>query len=106
MLRDANDNQLMSWMYDDLNGTGRSFIEDFAAANTGLSEEDLNPSSDLWKKEGFVDALREEIKEYYLEMSRSTYNKYQAASNNKGIPSDPVGNTFEEGFEQFLESNP
>ncbi len=105
MLRDANDNQLMSWMYDDLNGTGRSFIEDFAAANTGLSEEDLNPSSDLWKKEGFVDALREEIKEYYLEMSRSTYNKYQVASNNKGIPSDPVSNTFEEGFEQFLESN-
>jgi len=105
MLRDANDNQLMSWMYDDLNGTGRSFIEDFAAANTGLSEEDLNPSSDLWKKEGFVDALREEIKEYYLEMSRSTYNKYQVASNNKGIPSNPVGNTFEEGFEQFLESN-
>lgn len=106
MLRDAGDNQLMSWMYDDLNGTGRSFVEDFAAANTGLSEEDLNPSSDLWKKEGFVDALREEIKEYYLEVSRSTYNKYQVASNNKGVPSDPVGNTFEEGFEQFLESNP
>ena len=105
MLRDAGDNQLMSWMYDDLNGTGRSFVEDFAAANTGLSEEDLNPSSDLWKKEGFVDALREEIKEYYLEMSRSTYNKYQEASNNKGSYSEPTSNTFEEGFEQFLESN-
>jgi hypothetical protein len=105
MLRDAGDNQLMSWMYDDLNGTGRSFVEDFAAANTGLSEEDLNPSSDLWKKEGFVDALKEEIKEYYLEMSRSTYNKYQEASNNKGSYSEPTSNTFEEGFEQFLESN-
>lgn len=107
MLRDAGDNQLMSWMYDDLNGTGRSFIEDFAAANTGLSEDDLNPSSELWKKEGFVDVLKEEIKEYYLEMSRGTYNKYQEASNNKGSYSEPEAeNTFEEGFEQFLESNP
>ena len=107
MLRDASDNQLMSWMYDDLNGTGRSFIEDFAAANTGLSEDDLNPSSELWKKEGFVDVLKEEIKEYYLEMSRGTYNKYQEASNNKGSYSEPEAeNTFEEGFEQFLESNP
>ena len=107
MLRDAGDNQLMSWMYDDLNGTGRSFIEDFAAANTGLKEADLNPSSDLWKQKGFVDVLKEEIKEYYLEMSRGTYNKYQEASNNKGNYSEPEAeNTFNEGFEQFLEPNP
>lgn len=103
MLRDAGDNQLMSWMYDDLNGTGRSFIEDFAAANTGLSEDDLNPSSELWKQEGFVDDLKEEIKEYYLEMSRGTYNKYQKASNNKGSYSESSGeNTFEKGFEQYV----
>ena len=103
MLRDAGDNQLMSWMYDDLNGTGRSFIEDFAAANTGLSEDDLNPSSELWKQEGFVDVLKEEIKEYYLEMSRGTYNKYQKASNNKGSYSESSGeNTFEKGFEQYV----
>ncbi len=105
MLRDAGDNQLMSWMHDDLNGTGRSFVEDFAAANTGLSEDDLNPSSELWKKEGFVDVLKEEIKEYYLEISRGTYNKYQEASNNKGSFSEPKAeDTFEEGFEQFLEN--
>jgi len=92
-------------MHDDLNGTGRSFVEDFAAANTGLSEDDLNPSSELWKKEGFVDVLKEEIKEYYLEISRGTYNKYQEASNNKGSFSEPKAeDTFEEGFEQFLEN--
>ncbi len=103
MLRDAGDNQLMSWIHDDLNGTGRSFIEDFSAANTGLSEDDLNPSSDLWKQEGFVDDLKEEIKEYYLEMSRGTYNKYQKASNNKGSYSESSGeNTFEKGFEQYV----
>ena len=103
MLKDASDNQLMSWMHDDLNGIGRSFIEDFAAANTGLSEDDLNPSSDLWKKEGFVDVLKEELIEYYIEVARSTYNKYQKASNNKGSYSESgKDNTFDKGFEQYV----
>jgi hypothetical protein len=114
MLKGANDNKLMSWMHDDLNGQGKSFKDDLQAYSNNLDtplnvDDMLDASSDLWSStvgEGektHGEIMKEELIEYYVEVARNTYNKYQKASNNKGSYSESgKDNTFDKGFEQYV----
>jgi len=114
MLKGANDNKLMSWMHDDLNGQGKSFKDDLQAYSNNLDtplnvDDMLNASSDLWSstigegEETHGEIMKKELIEYYVEVARNTYNKYQKASNNKGSYSESgKDNTFDKGFEQYV----
>jgi hypothetical protein len=110
LLEDASYSRVTSWMHDDIDGDGKSFIDDYAQFNKDLVEtypDAFKPGSELWNTsmgedsefETFGDYMVAELKEYYVERLRSEYNMYNTSLNRKK-PSEPK-NALED-FEQFI----
>lgn len=112
MLEGASPAKLMSWMHDDILGSGKSFVESYAQFNKDLVKaypDAFKVNSDIWNKvideenqKTFGDFMKEEMIEFYQRGVQQTYNKYQKASNNKGSESE-VTSSFD-SFAQYLEN--
>ena len=112
MLEGASPAKLMSWMHDDILGTGKSFVESYAKFNKDLVEaypDAFKVNSGIWNKvidqenqKTFGDFMKEEMIEFYQRGIQQTYNKYQKASDNKGSESE-VTSSFD-SFAQYLEN--
>ena len=115
MLSGANTGKIMSWMWDDIDGTGKSFEQNFLDAfgdtiPEEMKEDLFNANSALWKQadeEGvtFGEHMKREIAEYYTEGLRNSYNTFQGAKPERGNQSSQEHELDEIDFSQFVENN-
>lgn len=115
MLSGANTGKIMSWMHDDVDGTGTSFKQNFLDAFSetipeGMEEDLFNANSALWKQKDedgvtFGEHMQREIAEYYTEGLRNSYNTFQGAKPERGNQSSQEHELDEIDFSQFVENN-
>lgn len=116
MLSGANTGKIMSWMWDDIDGTGTSFEQNFLDAfgdtiPEEMKEDLFNANSALWKQadeEGvtFGEHMKREIAEYYTEGLRNSYNTFQSAKperGNQSLQEHELDGIID--FEEFVENN-
>ena len=116
MLSGANTGKIMSWMWDDIDGTGKSFEQNFLDAfgdtiPEEMKEDLFNANSALWKQadeEGvtFGEHMKREIAEYYTEGLRNSYNTFQGAKperGNQSLQEHELDGIID--FEEFVENN-
>ena len=115
MVSGANTGKIMSWMHDDVDGTGTSFKQNFLDAFSetipeGMEEDLFNANSALWKQKDedgvtFGEHMQREIAEYYTEGLRNSYNTFQGAKPERGNQSSQEHELDEIDFSQFVENN-
>ena len=115
MLSGANTGKIMSWMHDDIDGTGTSFKQNFLDAFSetipeGMEEDLFNANSALWKQKDedgvtFGEHMQREIAEYYTEGLRNSYNTFQGVKPERGNQSSQEHELDEIDFSQFVENN-
>lgn len=94
--QEPNKNNMVSWMYDDLDGDGKTWIDDFALENPDFDINTFSPNAD-WnamynENETVGDWLRNELKAYYVERLRGLHNNLVQANGKSTMSEYGTGN--------------
>jgi len=88
--QDPNKKVMVSWMYDDLDGDGKTWIDDFTLENPDVDiskySAGANWSEPYDENQNIGEWLRDELKAYYVERLRGVHNDMHKA-NGKSTPS-------------------
>lgn len=88
--QDPNKKVMVSWMYDDLDGDGRTWIDDFALefpdVDISKYSAGANWNEPYDENQNIGEWLRDELKAYYIERLRGVHNDMHKA-NGKSTPS-------------------
>ena len=87
--QEPNKKNMVSWMYDDLDGDGKTWIDDFALENPDFDINMFSPNADwnaMYNEDQTVgDWLRDELKAYYVERLRGLHNNLVQANGKSTI---------------------
>ena len=94
--QDPNKKNMVSWMYDDLDGDGKTWIDDFTLEHPDFDINTFSPNADwsaMYNEDQTVgEWLRGELKLYYVERLRGLHNNLVQANGKSTMSEYGTGN--------------